>query len=201
MQTAWYCPNCGTMSVFNFCGRCGCPKPVQPVMMPQPGQPQMYQAAPQQMGQPQYAQQPMSQPQYQPQAMQQAYQQANEVVELATKQAQQILDTATNEANTLRMNAANYTDEQLSNLQEILSGALESSKSHYEGLRSSLQGFLDVVASNREEMASMLGKGEKSDSAKKDTFSGDGDGGVEDADSAENSTKTEEKMTEKVKSR
>ena len=76
MQTAWYCPNCGTMSVFNFCGRCGCPKPVQPVMMPQPGQPQMYQAAPQQMGQPQYAQQPMSQPQYQPQAMQQAYQQA-----------------------------------------------------------------------------------------------------------------------------
>lgn len=28
MITTWYCPSCGTLSSFNFCGHCGCPKPV-----------------------------------------------------------------------------------------------------------------------------------------------------------------------------
>lgn len=94
------------------------------------------------------------------QIMQQAYQQANEVVELATKQAQEILDTATNEANSLRMNAVIYMDEQLSNIQKILSGSLSDTRARNEGMIASLQGYLNVINSNRAEIAPMMGKEE-----------------------------------------
>lgn len=91
------------------------------------------------------------------QIMQQAYEQANEVVEIATKQAQEILDNATNEANALRMNAVSYTDERLKSLEDILTNSIETSKARYESLISALQGFLNVVSSNRAELRPMLG--------------------------------------------
>ena len=86
------------------------------------------------------------------QIMQQAYAQANEVVMLATKQAQDILDSATNEANSLRLSVMTYADGQLKGLEDLLSSSIETSKTHYDNLLSSLQGYLDVVSENRSQL-------------------------------------------------
>lgn len=87
------------------------------------------------------------------QIMQQAYAQANEVVMIATKQAQEILDNATNDANNIRMGAISYTDDMLKNLEDSISHAIDTSKARSENLLNTLQGFLDVVTSNRAELA------------------------------------------------
>ncbi len=86
------------------------------------------------------------------QIMQQAYAQANEVVMIATKQAQEILDNATNDANNIRMGAMQYTDDILRNLENTISHAMDSSKARYEAYMNSLQGFLDIVTTNRAEL-------------------------------------------------
>ena len=75
------------------------------------------------------------------QIMQQAYAQANEVVMIATKQAQEILDNATNEANSLRVSAMGYADDQLHEIEEVLSNSIETSQARYDSLISSLQGL------------------------------------------------------------
>ena len=85
------------------------------------------------------------------QIMQQAYAQANEVVMIATKQAQEILDNATNEANSLRVSAMGYADDQLHEIEEVLSNSIETSQARYDSLIS-LQGFLDVVTKNRAQL-------------------------------------------------
>ena len=79
------------------------------------------------------------------QIMQQAYAQA-------TKQAQEILDNATNEANSLRVSAMGYADDQLHEIEEVLSNSIETSQARYDSLISSLQGFLDVVTKNRAQL-------------------------------------------------
>lgn len=86
------------------------------------------------------------------QIMQQAYAQANEVVMIATKQAQEILDNATNDANNIRMGAMQYTDDILKNLENTISHASESAKARHDAYLSSLQGFLDLVQTNRAEL-------------------------------------------------
>ena len=84
--------------------------------------------------------------------MQQAYAQANEVVMIATKQAQEILDNATNDANNIRMGAMQYTDDILKNLESTISHAMDSSKARSDAYMSTMQGFLDVVTTNRAEL-------------------------------------------------
>lgn len=86
------------------------------------------------------------------QIMQQAYAQANEVVMIATKQAQEILDNATNDANNIRMGAMQYTDDILKNLESTISHAMDSFKARSDAYMSTLQGFLDVVTTNRAEL-------------------------------------------------
>ena len=86
------------------------------------------------------------------QIMQQAYAQANEVVMIATKKAQEILDNATNDANNIRMGAMQYTDDILKNLESTISHAMDSSKARSDAYMSTLQGFLDVVTTNRAEL-------------------------------------------------
>ena len=86
------------------------------------------------------------------QIMQQAYAQANEVVMIATKQAQEILDKATNDANNIRMGAMQYTDDILKNLESTISHAMDSSKARSDAYMSTMQGFLDVVTTNRAEL-------------------------------------------------
>lgn len=84
--------------------------------------------------------------------MQQAYAQANEVVMIATKQAQEILDHATNDANTIRSGAMQYTADKLRNLEEIISGSIETAKIRTENLVNSLQSYLDVITKDHLEL-------------------------------------------------
>ena len=81
--------------------------------------------------------------------MQQAYAQANEVVTQAAQQAQDILDKATMEANELRMQAAQYTEDRLAELENIVVNALQSSNANYTTLMSSLNQYKELIQSNR----------------------------------------------------
>ncbi|SES99982.1 ATPase [[Clostridium] polysaccharolyticum] len=87
------------------------------------------------------------------QIMQQAYYQANEVVNQATEQADRMLEQARQDADQIRLGALNYTSELLSNAEGMLSAAYNNSKNQYEGLLESLKGSLNVIASNRSELA------------------------------------------------
>lgn len=86
------------------------------------------------------------------QIMQQAYAQANEVVMAATKKAQAILDDATNEANSIRLSAMTYTDERLKETENLLINSIDTSRARYDSLISSLEGYLDVVQTNRAQL-------------------------------------------------
>jgi len=86
------------------------------------------------------------------QIMQQAYAQANEVVSIATNQAQEILDKATEDANAIRTASIEYTDNLLSNLENITVHAIDTSKAKYDSLLSSLQECYDIVKANRGEL-------------------------------------------------
>ena len=83
--------------------------------------------------------------------MQQAYAQANEVVSLASHQAQEILDNATIEANNM-----------LANLENMMVQTMNMTTSHYESFINNLNGYAEVIRSNRgdlrpQETDSLLG--------------------------------------------
>nr|WP_296483150.1 hypothetical protein [uncultured Acetatifactor sp.] len=80
--------------------------------------------------------------------MQQAYAQANGIVATAARQAQEILDKATMEANELRMQASQYTEERLGELESIVLSAIQSSSTNYDKLLGSLGQFRDLIQSN-----------------------------------------------------
>ena len=85
--------------------------------------------------------------------MQRAYAEAEEIKDQAYMQAQAILDQATEEANQMRYSAVQYTDDMLANLQRIIEHSIESNRTKYEGLLSALDKDLNVVISNRNELA------------------------------------------------
>ena len=80
--------------------------------------------------------------------MQQAYSQANGIVATAARQAQEILDKATMEANELRMQDSLYTEDRLTELDSIISAAIQSTNSDYERLAGSLGQYRDLIQSN-----------------------------------------------------
>jgi cell division septum initiation protein DivIVA len=84
--------------------------------------------------------------------MQQAYAQANDIVTAATEQAQEILDNATNDANDIRIGAMQYTDDIMSNVENIIGHTLDSYTTKYDGLVNSLRECYDIVKTNRAEL-------------------------------------------------
>jgi len=82
--------------------------------------------------------------------MQQAYAQANEVVTMASRQAQEILDKATLEANELRMQAAQYTEDRLAEMEEVILSAIQSTDANYNSLMGSLNQYKDLIQANRQ---------------------------------------------------
>ena len=84
--------------------------------------------------------------------MQQAYAQANEVVSMASKQAQEILDNATIEANNLRSAAMQYMDDMLAHLENIIISSSQAASSNYDSLLGSMNQYLDIIQSNRNEL-------------------------------------------------
>ncbi len=87
------------------------------------------------------------------QIMQQAYAQANEVVSIATNQAQEILNRATEDANSIRSASIEYTDNLLSNLENIMGNAIDTTKERYTAVLNSLQDCYDIVKENRGELS------------------------------------------------
>lgn len=84
--------------------------------------------------------------------MQQAYAQAGEVVSMATSQAQEILDSAMMESNSVKAAAIQYTDDILSNLENIIAHSIGASSSRYENLLASLNECQAIVKANRSEL-------------------------------------------------
>ena len=84
--------------------------------------------------------------------MLQAYEQANEVVTLASAQAQDILDTATVEANNLRASAVQYTDDLLAHVEEVVAHYINNTGAHYNAMMDSLKECYETVRANRAEL-------------------------------------------------
>nr|WP_300833457.1 hypothetical protein [uncultured Acetatifactor sp.] len=80
--------------------------------------------------------------------MQQAYAQANGIVATAANQAREILDKATMEANELRIQASQYMESRLVELDSITSSAIQSTNADYERLLGSLGQYRDLIQSN-----------------------------------------------------
>ena len=77
---------------------------------------------------------------------------SNKEAILADAQAKADAIIAPNDANNIRMGAMQYTDDILKNLESTISHAMDSSKARSDAYMSTLQGFLDVVTTNRAEL-------------------------------------------------
>ncbi len=87
------------------------------------------------------------------QIMQQAYAQANEIVMIATKNAQEMIDKATTDANNIRESAIAYTDNLLKSLEEVIASSMETTRKRTDTYLNTMQGYLNVVLANREEIS------------------------------------------------
>ena len=85
--------------------------------------------------------------------MQQAYAQASEIVNQARAQAQEMIDQVTADANNYQLQAVQYTDESLANLQDIINHAITTASDRYEELIASLTHSLDIVNNNRAQLS------------------------------------------------
>ena len=63
-----------------------------------------------------------------------------------------MLDSATNEANSVRMNAMQYTDDILNNVQGILTTGMNNFQNIQDTMMNALNGSLDVVVESRREL-------------------------------------------------
>lgn len=104
---------------------------------------------------------------------QQAYFQANDVVKQANESALKIVQNATNDGEQIRAGALSYTDEMLTELENILSNAYESTRVKAEQLITSLKGNLDIVTNNKKEICDQLNDGNKETVAQEAAASAD----------------------------
>ena len=84
--------------------------------------------------------------------MQMAYDQANDMVSKASATAENTIANANNDANQIRSGALAYTEEMLSDVENILANAYDSTKSKYDSLLNALKGNLDIVINNKREL-------------------------------------------------
>ena len=89
--------------------------------------------------------------------MQQAYAQAQEVVNQANINAMDLLNQATTEANNYQMSAMKYTDDSLAGISDILTKAINEAQGRYTDLINSLSACLQVVNSDRAQLAVATG--------------------------------------------
>lgn len=97
--------------------------------------------------------------------MQLAYDQANEMVSKASADAERVLTDANRDADQIRTGAFVYTEEMLSDLENILANAYDSTKAKYENLLNAIRGNLDIVINNKKELLDQQdsGKGNPAD--------------------------------------
>ena len=94
--------------------------------------------------------------------MQQAYAQANEVVMLATQQAQDQVNEATIRVNHMQQAATRYMDERLANLENLVVQMMNMTAAHYESFINNMNGYIDIIRSNRAELKPQLQQDEAS---------------------------------------
>lgn len=90
------------------------------------------------------------------QIMQQAYTQANEVVSIAQKNADDILTKATEQANEIRVSSLKYCDDLMKSIGDVLSSAVNTTKTRMGNYVNTMQGYLDTVNVNREQIAKSI---------------------------------------------
>ena len=88
--------------------------------------------------------------------MQQAYDRANEVVLQAQEEANRLIQEANQDANEIRTNALIYAEQMLGEVEKVIGHAFESTRSRCENLVETLHGNLQVLSSNRNELAAEL---------------------------------------------
>ncbi len=86
------------------------------------------------------------------QIMQQAYAKANEIVMTAQKNAQETVDKAVEDANDIRMSAITYTDDLLASIESVITNSMETTQARTENYLQTMQGYLDIVVANRNEL-------------------------------------------------
>jgi len=84
--------------------------------------------------------------------MRQAYLQANEMVSRATQQADSIFQQASNDAETISMGALRYTNDMLSEVENVIAKTYEEAKVKTEDMLATLAENLKIVQENRREL-------------------------------------------------
>ncbi|MGN6711021.1 hypothetical protein SAMN02745136_01532 [Anaerocolumna jejuensis DSM 15929] len=84
--------------------------------------------------------------------MQQAYYQADALVKKAEEEAAGIVNEANGDALQIRQGALSYTADMLTDAEQVLENAYQSSKSKYDSLLNTLKGNLEIIASNKREL-------------------------------------------------
>jgi len=84
--------------------------------------------------------------------MQQAYYHAEVLAKNAEEEAERLVNEANEDAIQIRQSALSYTSDMLTDAEQILENAYQSSKSKYDSLLTTLKGNLEIIASNKREL-------------------------------------------------
>lgn len=84
--------------------------------------------------------------------MQQAYAQANDMMQQASEEAQQLLDNAVADANAIRSAAVQYTDDELANLERVITHTMENVALKFDNFMKSMNDSLEIVRANRAQL-------------------------------------------------
>ncbi len=84
--------------------------------------------------------------------MQQAYARADEVVKMAHEQAQNIVDSATIEANTIRTATAQYMEDMMNYLENVITSSAQAATANYESLIGSLNHYGQIIKNDRKQL-------------------------------------------------
>ncbi|HKL79162.1 MAG TPA: ATP synthase F0 subunit B [Mobilitalea sp.] len=88
--------------------------------------------------------------------MQQAYYEANEMIMQASQEADRMRREAQEESEQIRTGALAYSNDVLSEVERVVTGAYDSALSKYDGFIGTLKGNLDIISQNKREIGEQL---------------------------------------------
>ncbi len=106
--------------------------------------------------------------------MQQAYYQANEMIMQASEEADRLRREAAEESEQIRTSALIYSNEVLSEVENVLANAYEQAVSRYDGFIGTLKNNLEIINNNKIELSEQLypqNNNQSNVSAASETFS------------------------------
>lgn len=106
--------------------------------------------------------------------MQQAYYQANEMIMQASEEADRLRREAAEESEQIRTSALIYSNEVLSEVENVLANAYEQAVSRYDGFIGTLKNNLEIINNNKRELSEQLypqNNNQSNVSAASETFS------------------------------